>query len=248
MNCTEPPERSLTGTWDWSGDVDYLTQIHYTCGPYGKFINSEGVRYETLVSVCEWNKTWTPSNLDPCVAASCPVIPFPPDETGMILFEDPDNVITLESDSAKYSPRLPVSLAFPGAEICTDKGDILMLVGSIPKKSRYPLEIIFEGKNFDEAYHVVLDKRENFVERWGVSNNVTLERQGGPGDGTSVDYDEPFVMKFGCDEDGWTFQVNKDENYPHFFHLFSPSEVVEVRIKGSASISYAGFGPRGEHT
>ena len=66
--------------------------------------------YETTISKCEWNKTWTPSVLDPCVAKSCPVIPFPPDETGMILLQDPDNVITLESASAKYSPRIPAAV------------------------------------------------------------------------------------------------------------------------------------------
>ena len=40
----------------------------YTCGPYGQFVNSTGSLYTTAVSECLWNKTWSPSQLDPCKA------------------------------------------------------------------------------------------------------------------------------------------------------------------------------------
>ena len=31
--------------------------------------------------------------------------------------------------------------------------------------------------------------------RWGVVDNVTQELQGEPGEGTTVDFEEPFVIK-----------------------------------------------------
>lgn len=246
VNCTDPPERHQAGTWEWNGEYSYSTQIEYTCGPYGKFIDTGGNRYETFVSTCEWNKTWTPSFLDSCVAASCPVVPFPPTETGMILFEDPNNVITLESDSSKYSPRLPVSLKMPQDNLCSSGGKVLKIVGIIPTKARKAFHIIFEVDGLDEAFHVVVDKADNFLERWGIKDNITVERQGEPGDGTSIDYDEPFVMTFECDEDGWTFQVNKEVSYLTFYHLFPPTEITEVKLTGTAEITYVGFMPKGK--
>ena len=66
VNCSEPPERPPTGTWEWSGDHSYLTQILYTCGPYGQFYNDHGQLYPQLISECAWNKTWSPPVLDPC--------------------------------------------------------------------------------------------------------------------------------------------------------------------------------------
>ena len=52
-------------------------------------------------------------------------------------------------------------------------------------------------------------------------------------------------FSFLCDEDGWTFNANKEPNYPHFFHPFSPSEIVSVHISGDLAISYVGFGSAG---
>ena len=55
----------------------------------------------------------------------------------------------------------------------------------------------------------------------------------------------PLHLSFLCDEDGWTFNANKEPNYPHFFHPFSPSEIVSVHISGDLAISYVGFGSAG---
>ena len=74
VNCTdEPPERPETGTWEWNRDIGYEASITFTCGPYGNFEDAEGSKYNLIDSVCAWNKSWTPSQLDPCVAASCQV-------------------------------------------------------------------------------------------------------------------------------------------------------------------------------
>ena len=68
---------------------------------------------------------------------------------------------------------------------------------------------------------------------------------GAPGDGTSIDFDEPFVLRFECDEDGWILMINEDQKYQTFFHLFSPDLVETVQLEGQADISYVGFGAAG---
>ena len=37
MNCTAPPERPPSGTWEWAGSQEYLAEADYTCGLYGRF-------------------------------------------------------------------------------------------------------------------------------------------------------------------------------------------------------------------
>ena len=66
INCTEPPQRPQSGTWEWNHSYKYLTKIFYTCGPFGKFKSPNGELYAATTSVCAWNKTWTPPLLDPC--------------------------------------------------------------------------------------------------------------------------------------------------------------------------------------
>ena len=134
VNCTEPPERPSSGTWEWNGELQYGTSVLYTCGPYGNFQAPGGEKYAELESGCAWNKTFSPGTLDPCVATSCQVIPFPPPEIGMVYSPDENNRITLASDFNIYNPRLPLSMKFPGPEFCTDNGDIVMIVGSFPEE------------------------------------------------------------------------------------------------------------------
>ena len=134
MNCSEPPERPSSGTWEWNGELQYGTSVLYTCGPYGNFQAPGGEKYAELESGCAWNKTFSLATLDPCVATSCQVIPFPPPEIGMVYSPDENNRITLASEFNIYNPRLPLDMKFPGPEFCTDNGDIMMIVGSFPEE------------------------------------------------------------------------------------------------------------------
>ena len=113
--------------------MEYGTEASYTCGPYGNFQSPQGTKYDLTVSTCAWNKTWSPSVLDPCVATSCQVIPFPPPDIGMQHAPDEKNKITLESEFTVYNPRLPFTMKFPGSQFCAENGDIMMVVGSIPE-------------------------------------------------------------------------------------------------------------------
>ena len=67
---------------------------------------------------------------EPCKI--CQVIPFPPEDTGMIFQPDPANPITLVSDYTVYNPKLPLKMAFPD-DFCGDNGNIMMIVGIVPK-------------------------------------------------------------------------------------------------------------------
>ena len=49
VNCSAPPARPAAGTWEWSGSLQYLTTITYTCGPYGRFLSDAGQNYEIQV-------------------------------------------------------------------------------------------------------------------------------------------------------------------------------------------------------
>ena len=132
------------------------------------------------------------------------------------------------------------------------------------QKKKKPFEVVFATDGLDEAYHVSVDIKNEMVQRWAVFENVTQEIFGAPGDGSSIDFDEPFVLRkqfktfiyrqlwsiqfsyrFGCDPDGWMLQVNTDDPYPHFFHLFGPQLVQSVKFSGHGLISFIGFGPRG---
>ena len=73
VNCTDPPEKAGSGTWEWNGEYKFDTKITYTCGPFGNFENGTGSKYPELISTCAWNRTWVPGQLDPCVATSCQV-------------------------------------------------------------------------------------------------------------------------------------------------------------------------------
>ena len=70
------------------------------------------------------------------------------------------------------------------------------MVGTIPLEGEEPPEIIFAGEGLDEAFHVLIDTDRKFVSRWGVAENITQGEQGAPGDGTTIDRDEPFVLRY----------------------------------------------------
>ena len=113
------------------------------------------------------------------------------------------------------------------------------------QKSKKPFEVIYKTGGLDESFHILIDIENDVITRWGVFENVTQELLGSPGDGTSIDFDEPFVLRFECDEDGWILMINEDHKYQTFFHLFSPDLVETVQLQGQADISYVGFGAAG---
>ena len=195
MNCSDPPERPASGTWEWNGKKEYESEASYTCGLYGLFQNSHGHQYETLTSVCGWNKSWVPEVFDPCVATSCQYIPFPPPEVGMIYVPDDQNSLSLLSESSFYNPQLPLTMNFPGPSFCEENGDILMIVGEIKSGSKKPFEVVFGTASTDEAFHMKIDLANDFIERWNIYENGIVEKMGVPFEGTTIDVNEPFMLR-----------------------------------------------------
>ena len=107
---------------------------------------------------------------------------------------------------------------------------------------------------------------QEFIQRWAVPENITSGLIGEPGEGTTIDLDEPFLLRWpdlynpvsvsslfsiyipriGCDADGWMVLPNKEPSYAHFFHVFSHTEIRNILVTGDAEIGYIGFGEKGE--
>ena len=98
------------------------------------------------------------------------------------------------------------------------------------------LEVVYRTDGLDESFHIAVDIQQDVITRWAVAENITQEVQGKQGEGTSIDFDEPFVMRFECDEDGWVLKVN-DEVYQTYFHLFSSELIQTVELLGQADRS-----------
>ena len=88
-------------------------------------------------------------------------------------------------------------MKFPGEEFCGDNNLILMVVGKVPEGSQGMPEVAFtlENNNY-EAFHILFDVENDHVRRWGVDNGTKKQEQGEPEEGTTIDYDEPFIAKY----------------------------------------------------
>ena len=204
--------------------------------------------FDNVIATCAWNKSWTPDVLDPCAATSCQEIPFPPKEIGLVKVDDPLNPITMASKYAKYNPSLPLvgktAMSFPvDWDFCGDNSLNLMIVGKIPSEATEMTQFVFRAGDWDEAFRVKIDPDQEVIQRWGVFNNVSTKVAGDPFDGTTVDRDEPFVVRISCDQDGWVLKINSEDNYPHFFHILPQTTITTLDVTGDVEISYIGFGP-----
>ena len=114
----------------------------------------------------------------------------------MVYLPDEQNSLSVLSEMSIYNPRLPLSMVFPGYEFCLNNGDLFIIVGEIPAKSRSNLEIIFATDNSNyEAFHFKIDVENDVIQRWGVVDNVTENLMGSRLEGTTIDFDEPFMIR-----------------------------------------------------
>ena len=245
INCSSPPPaRDPGGTWEWSGSMEYGTQVQYTCGPHGQFLLDDGTLEENLVSSCIWNKTWSPSILKPCIARSCPIIPFPPKHTGLLFAPSEDNDFSLTSDFSKYNPNLPVVIPFPD-DACDKEEFGAMVVGKINSDDvESSVDIVFKTKHEDEAFHVAIALGYNTVYRYAAKNGTVTKVFGAAGDGTTIDLEETFTIRIACDRDGWVVQVNDERSYLHFLHIIPLEDIDRFEVSGDADIGFIGFGDR----
>ena len=119
----------------------------------------------------------------------------------------PENLIVvillkklLNAEFSRYTPMIPLTMKFPTSDFCGDNDDRLLMVGNAPEDDTELPEIVFatdedENGTVNEAFHVKLDVLKKYVERWGVVGGVVTPRVGQAGDGTTIDFDEPFLVK-----------------------------------------------------
>ena len=107
--------------------------------------------------------------------------------------------LSLLSDLSIYNPALPLTMRIPGtaADFCEDNGDILLIVGEIGKRSRKKMEIVFPRVNSaDESFHMSIDLERDVIQRWAVFSNITEGVFGEPFEGTVIDREEPFMLRY----------------------------------------------------
>ena len=135
-------------------------------------------------------------------------------------------------------------MGFPAQGICGNQK--ILIVGVVPESVKENPEFILKTDNGNEPFHVMIDKTDNVIYRWGLVDGVVQEKQGIPLDGTTIDYSEPFTLTIKCDDDGWILQENTELSYPHFFHIFSPLNVTGFEITGDVMITFVGIGDEGD--
>jgi len=92
------------------------------------------------------------------------------------------------------------------------------------------------------GFHVLIDPGQETLFRWAVNQGEQSVVHGFANEGTTIDYDEPFIITVRCDEDGWSLQSNDDEPYPHFLHIIPVNNITRLEVKGNLEVSFVGFG------
>ena len=95
---------------------------------------------------------------------------------------------------AKYNPKIPLTMKFPGVDVCGEFDQKLLVIGKVPEGSSENPEIVFHGHDGAEAFHIHIDIENKFIDRWGVFDGEESKKEGNPGDGTTIGFDEPFVL------------------------------------------------------
>ena len=189
-----------------------------------------------------WNKTWLPTQLLPCVANSCPIIPFPPKFTGLLFEPDEESSFSVVSEFAQYSPKIPSLLPVP-PDFCIKEGTIAMAVGIIHSdKPESTADFVFKTDDGDEAYHVEISLGLNTVYRYAVQNGTFSDIHGNINDDTTIDLDEPFTIKMHCDGDGWVAKINEEKSFLHFLHVVPFQDITQLEVSGDLDVSFLGIG------
>ena len=119
-------------------------------------------------------------------------MPIPPESTGLVMEQGPSS-----SNNMLYSAITPATLPFPPGGICGDSFKIV-IVGAAPEDAKDFPEIVVTGPNKTEALHIKLGILEDVLWRWAVLNDTIgpVENVGEEGDGTTIDFDEPFLLEY----------------------------------------------------
>ena len=121
-----------------------------------------------------------------------------------------------------------------------------MIIGYIPKTVRSVPALLVASNMSNEGIHINLNLKNQVIERYSVTNGTKSSIDGMPGDGTSIDYDEPFVLNLSCDQDGWILQINNEPSYLTVLHDVPVDNLTEIRVTGDIVVNYIGIGDKGK--
>ena len=121
-----------------------------------------------------------------------------------------------------------------------------MLIGNIPKTGKTVPSLFIASNMSNEGIHINLNLGKKVIERYSVTNGTKSNIDGKPGEGTSIDYDEPFVLNLSCDQDGWILRINNEQSYQTILHAVPPDNLTMIWITGDIVINYMGIGDKGK--
>ena len=120
-----------------------------------------------------------------------------------------------------------------------------MIIGSIPSHAKSIPAISIVENTVTEGIHININLKKNMIERYSVINETKSEVAGATGDGTSIDFDEPFILNLSCDQDGWNLQVNTELPYDSVLHAVPLENLTLIKVTGDIVINFIGIGGKG---
>ena len=120
-----------------------------------------------------------------------------------------------------------------------------MIIGSIPSTAKSIPAISIAESTVTEGLHVNLNLKQNMIERYSVINRTKSDVAGAIGDGTSIGFDEPFILNINCDQDGWNLQVNTELPYDTVVHTVPLGNLTLITVTGDIVINFIGIGGQG---
>ena len=120
-----------------------------------------------------------------------------------------------------------------------------MIIGSISSHAKSIPAISIAENTVSEGLHVNINLKQKMIERYSVINGIKSEVAGATGDGTSIDFDEPFTLNLSCDQDGWNLQVNTELPYDSVLHAVSLENLTVIKVTGDIVINFIGIGGKG---
>lgn len=152
--------------------------------------------------------------------------------------------ICLFIGTSLYFPKIPATLKFPGPTFCS-KNTKLMVIGSIPKSDKTVPAMLIADNAGNKGISINIDLKNQMIERYSELNGTKSEIGGAIGDGTSIDFEEPFILNLSCDEDGWNLQINSELSYDSVLHVVPLENLTMIKVTGDIIIHFMGIGSKG---
>ena len=120
-----------------------------------------------------------------------------------------------------------------------------MVIGSIPKSVKTVPAMIIADNAGNKGMSINIDLKNQMIERYSELNGTKSEIGGAIGDGTSIDFEEPFILNLSCDEDGWNLQINSEFSYDSVLHVVPLENLTMIKVTGDIIIHFMGIGSKG---